>query len=129
MYQTLRERFGGDTELNLTYDFGCGLSRYMYYRDPAWALKQNVKIDRFHSAGHKNCSPAYTFKYNSSPSIATINTSAAEQRNALTARVERPVRFMTGLHAVQFLAFVRTKQNKVKNDKNRRSKSYVAVHT
>jgi hypothetical protein len=129
MYQTLRERFGGDAELNLTYDYGCGLGRYMYYRDPAWALKQNVKIDRFHSAGHKNCSPAYTFKYNSSPSIATINTSAAEQRNALTARVERPVRFMTGLHAVQFLAFVRTKQNKVKNDKIRRSKSFVAMRT
>jgi len=116
VYLSSRERFGANTRLVLLYDFGCGLSRYMYYRDPAWALQQIVKIDRFHSAGHKNCSPAYTFKYNDSPGIKAINTSAMEQRNAQTARVGRQVRFMKGHHAVQYLAFMRAKQNAKTNE-------------
>jgi hypothetical protein len=116
---TLRERLGSAARFGLIYDFGCGYSRYTYYRDPAVALRQVVKVDRFHSVGHKNCSPAYSFKYNNAPSIARINTSAAEQRNALIARVGRQVRFMTGLHAVKYIAFVRAKQNAVKNAKLR----------
>ena len=93
------------------------MSRYMYFRDPAFALRQVVKIDRFHSTGHSNCSPACSFKYNESPSIQGINTSAAEQRNAQTARVARQVHFMTGLHARQYLAYVSTQQNAAKNAK------------
>ena len=115
IHVTLRERLGPSARFLLIYDYGCAFSRYVYFRDPAFALRQVVKVDRFHAPGHNNCSPACSFKYNKSPSIANINTAAAEQRNAQTARAARQVHFMTGLHARQYLEYVSVQQNAAKN--------------
>jgi hypothetical protein len=115
IYLSLREHLGATAHCTIVYDYACGLSRYAYYRDPRWALQQVMVVDRFHARGHKHCSPGYSFKYNQTPAIATINTSAAEQRNVMTKRVARQVRFMTGTHAVLYMAHVRAMQNAKKN--------------
>ncbi|EJD35857.1 hypothetical protein AURDEDRAFT_74900 [Auricularia subglabra TFB-10046 SS5] len=86
------------------YDFACALGPYCMIREAEFFKDTVFLIDKFHSSGHKACSPAcFASNYADDPEIRGLNTSAAEFGNSDLKRVRLPVRYMTQGHAILYI--------------------------
>ncbi|EJD34350.1 hypothetical protein AURDEDRAFT_76257 [Auricularia subglabra TFB-10046 SS5] len=86
------------------YDFACALAPYCMTREAEFFKDTVFLIDKFHSSGHKACSPAcFASNYVDDPEIRGLNTSAAEFGNSGLKRIRLPVRYMTQGHAILYI--------------------------
>lgn len=92
----------------IVYDFACKLYEYCMNRDPAFFMKTQFLVDRFHLNNH-NC--AASFKVNTYGELAGLNTQVAEQRNSQTAIVQRLFSYMNPRTFLPSLRLVLYNQN------------------
>lgn len=93
------------------YDFACQLGPYCRTREPDFFGDTTFLIDNFHASGHNKCSKAFFLSTyaGSQPSLARVNSSAAECGNSGLAKIRKSVRYMGQeraiLYAAVFLSF------------------------
>ena len=92
----------------IVYDFACKLYEYCMNRDPAFFMKTQFLVDRFHLKNH-NC--AASFKVSTYGELAGLNTQVAEQRNSQTAIVQRLFSYMNPRTFLPSLRLVLYNQN------------------
>lgn len=86
----------------ILYDFACALSPYCMTREPQFFARSFMAIDGFHAGGHSMCSPAsMVTNYSATdPSLAKVNSSAAECGNGALSKIRTSVRYMGQRRAV-----------------------------
>lgn len=86
------------------YDFACALGPYCMLREPEFFKNTLFVIDTFHASGHTRCTPsAFASNYGAvDPTLAVINTSAAECGNGGMTRIRKSVSYMGQDRAVGY---------------------------
>lgn len=100
----------------IVYDFACALQPYSMTREPNFFGRSLFLIDGFHCTGHSKCSEAcFMTNYSATdPSLAKVNTSAAECGNGGLSKIRTSVRYMGQRRAVIYTKIFLSIWNRMK---------------
>lgn len=100
----------------VVYDYACALGPYCMLREPLFFAQTTFMVDHFHAQGHKKCSPAcFMSEYvNCNPTLAGLNSSAAESGNAALGRIRKSVSYMSQERSIIYTKVFLSIWNRIK---------------
>ena len=86
----------------VVYDFACQLAPYCLLREPAFFAKTRFVIDNFHSDNHSKCGKSCFLRTyaETDPTLALVNSSAAECGNGGLAKIRKSAGYMSQPRAI-----------------------------